>query len=129
MSSGLTSCQWEIPIFPLTLTFYNAHRLEKRGIQYFVEIYSHNFYPSFYVAQVLLSCYKKGFCKLCKSLWLGWKDLNPRNNGVRVRCLTAWRHPRILVLFNSALLLYHGFSEMSIGKYIFFSFKFIFLDF
>ena len=26
-------------------------------------------------------------------LWLGWKDLNPRNNGVRVRCLTAWRHP------------------------------------
>ncbi len=27
--------------------------------------------------------------------WLGWKDLNPRNNGVRVRCLTTWRHPNI----------------------------------
>ena len=25
--------------------------------------------------------------------WLGWKDLNPRNGGVRVRCLTTWRHP------------------------------------
>ena len=28
-------------------------------------------------------------------IWLGWKDLNPRNNGVRVRCLTTWRHPNI----------------------------------
>lgn len=27
--------------------------------------------------------------------WLGWKDLNPRNGGVRVRCLTTWRHPNI----------------------------------
>ncbi len=27
------------------------------------------------------------------SQWLGWKDLNPRNDGVRVRCLTPWRHP------------------------------------
>ena len=26
-------------------------------------------------------------------VWLGWRDLNPRNVGVRVRCLTAWLHP------------------------------------
>ena len=32
-------------------------------------------------------------------LWLGWKDLNPRNNGVRVRCLTAWRHPSDSAVF------------------------------
>ena len=25
--------------------------------------------------------------------WLGRKDLNPRNGGVRVRCLTTWRRP------------------------------------
>ena len=25
--------------------------------------------------------------------WLGRKDLNPRNGGVRVHCLTAWRRP------------------------------------
>ena len=31
-------------------------------------------------------------CKLPK-LWLGWKDLNPRNGGPRIRCLTTWRHP------------------------------------
>ena len=27
--------------------------------------------------------------------WLGWKDLNPRNDGVRVHCLTAWLHPSL----------------------------------
>ena len=29
--------------------------------------------------------------------WLGWKDSNFRNDGVRVRCLTAWRHPKIAI--------------------------------
>ena len=28
-------------------------------------------------------------------LWLGWKDSNLRNDGVRVRCLTTWRHPNV----------------------------------
>ena len=28
-------------------------------------------------------------------IWLGWKDLNPRNDGVRVHCLTAWLHPSL----------------------------------
>ena len=25
--------------------------------------------------------------------WLGWLDSNQRNDGVKVRCLTAWLHP------------------------------------
>ena len=45
---------------------------------------------------------------------LGWKDLNPRNNGVRVRCLTAWRHPNIFILFShSAFILYHVLQAKS----------------
>ena len=31
-------------------------------------------------------------------IWLGWKDLNPRNNGVRVRCLTTWRRPIAFII-------------------------------
>ena len=27
--------------------------------------------------------------------WLGWKDLNPRNDGARTRCLTPWLHPNV----------------------------------
>ena len=27
--------------------------------------------------------------------WLGWLDLNQRNDGVKVRCLTPWRQPNI----------------------------------
>ncbi len=27
--------------------------------------------------------------------WLGWLDSNQRNDGVKVRCLTAWLHPKI----------------------------------
>ena len=27
--------------------------------------------------------------------WLGWRDSNPRDTGVKVLCLTAWRHPSI----------------------------------
>lgn len=29
------------------------------------------------------------------STWLGWLDLNQRNDGVKVRCLTPWRQPNI----------------------------------
>ena len=29
------------------------------------------------------------------SAWLGWLDLNQRNDGVKVRCLTPWRQPNI----------------------------------
>ena len=39
---------------------------------------------------------KKKAVSLSKLLyWLGWKDLNPRNDGVRVHCLTAWLHPSL----------------------------------
>ncbi len=27
--------------------------------------------------------------------WLGWRDSNPRDDGVKVRCLTAWRQPNM----------------------------------
>ncbi len=27
--------------------------------------------------------------------WLGWRDSNPRDAGVKVLCLTAWRQPNI----------------------------------
>ena len=27
--------------------------------------------------------------------WLGWRDSNPRDAGVKVLCLTAWRQPKI----------------------------------
>ena len=45
-------------------------------------------------------------------IWLGWKDLNPRNNGVRVRCLTTWRHPNISfchLLFSDLFIISHFF--------------------
>ena len=28
-------------------------------------------------------------------LWLGWRDSDPRDAGVKVLCLTAWRQPNI----------------------------------
>ena len=27
--------------------------------------------------------------------WLGWLGSNQRNDGIKIRCLTAWRHPNI----------------------------------
>ena len=31
--------------------------------------------------------------------WLGWRDSNPRDAGVKVLCLTAWRQPNIQVRY------------------------------
>ena len=31
--------------------------------------------------------------------WLGWRDSNPRDDGVKVRCLTPWLHPKISVIY------------------------------
>ncbi len=31
--------------------------------------------------------------------WLGWRDSNPRDAGVKVLCLTAWRQPNMQLLF------------------------------
>ena len=36
-------------------------------------------------------------------IWLGRKDLNPRNGGVRVHCLTTWRRPNF---FSFVILTY-----------------------
>ena len=65
----------------------------------------------------------KKLTQLRELCWLGWKDLNPRNNGVRVRCLTTWRHPNVCLL-DSALLLYHYRAEMSsvLDKYLYFNY-------
>ena len=30
--------------------------------------------------------------------WLGWRDSDPRDAGVKVLCLTAWRRPNILIV-------------------------------
>ncbi len=50
--------------------------------------------------------------------------MNPRNNGVRVRCLTTWRHPSDLLV--SALLLYHTILNLSSvsDKILFFNYLF-----
>lgn len=55
---------------------------------------------------------KKTRCNASGFHWLGWKDLNPRNNGVRVRCLTTWRHPNISfchLLFSDLFIISHFF--------------------
>ena len=33
-------------------------------------------------------------------LWLGWRDSNPRGDGVKVRCLTAWQQPIMCALLS-----------------------------
>lgn len=53
-------------------------------------------------------------CNLTAQIWLGWKDLNPRNDGVRVHCLTAWLHPSLLF---SCLLLFTSADLYSIPLY------------
>lgn len=62
-------------------------------------------------------------------IWLGWKDLNPRNNGVRVRCLTTWRHPNIRfcpLSFSDLFIISHFFVFVkSFFKFL----KKIFLNF
>ena len=56
----------------------------------------------------------------CPSFWLGHRDSNPGNDGVRVRCLTAWRCPNI---FNA---LYYN-RKKSVCQYLFSTFlKFLF---
>ena len=38
---------------------------------------------------------KKARCGGIGLFWLGWRDSNPRDAGVKVLCLTAWRQPNI----------------------------------
>gem|GEM_PF-5138889 len=48
-------------------------------------------------------------------IWLGWRDSNPRNGGVKVRCLTAWLHPKILRNYSGVTLLYKNFRKVKIN--------------
>ena len=50
----------------------------------------------FYIFPLCRTYSTFGYCKLCSAFWLGRKDLNPRNGGVRVHCLTTWRRPNNL---------------------------------
>ena len=49
--------------------------------------------------------------------WLGWRDSNPRDDGVKVRCLTAWRQPNIAYggLKKSPLSVQWGFYGVNDG--------------
>ena len=42
-------------------------------------------------------CVKQGgeATHLYPLLWLGWLGSNQRDDGIKIRCLTAWRHPNI----------------------------------
>ena len=45
---------------------------------------------------------------------LGRKDLNPRNGGVRVHCLTAWRRPSLFCVCHlTTFKLYHSTVPLS----------------
>ena len=37
---------------------------------------------------------KKSLSLATFTIWLGWLDSNQRNGGIRIRCLTTWRHPK-----------------------------------
>ena len=47
-------------------------------------------------------------------LWLGRRDSNPRDDGVKVRCLTAWRRPNkktsCYMLYNSLVVTHRRFE-------------------
>ena len=42
---------------------------------------------------------KRASTKMEALFWLGWRDSNPRDAGVKVLCLTAWRQPNIQVRY------------------------------
>ncbi len=40
--------------------------------------------------------------------WLGWRDSDPRDDGVKVRCLTAWLQPNIYFVIKYAHSMNYG---------------------
>ena len=63
-------------------------------------------------------------------LWLGHRDSNPGNDGVRVRCLTAWRCPNIFnALYYSKILLLCQYLFSTFLKKLFFLFQKIIFGF
>lgn len=63
----------------------------------------------------------------CSCIGLGRKDLNPRNGGVRVHCLTAWRRPSLLIVFRpTTFILYHVLFYLS-THFIYFFYHFRYL--
>ena len=43
---------------------------------------------------------KKALRKRSAFFWLGWRDSDPRDAGVKVLCLTAWRHPNMELVYS-----------------------------
>ncbi len=59
---------------------------------------------------------KKTTCKGDLFCWLGWRDSDPRDDGVKVRCLTAWLQPNMNLDIEKAALykpLFHGVGSES----------------
>ena len=47
----------------------------------------------------LIQIKKRAPSKVEALFWLGWRDSDPRDAGVKVLCLTAWRQPNIQVRY------------------------------
>ena len=45
----------------------------------------------------------------------GVAGFEPTNAGVKVLCLTAWRHPNILFIASTTVLFYHKTAPLSIA--------------
>ena len=45
-----------------------------------------------------------------RRFWLEQWDLNPRNDGVKVRCLTTWLCPNQSIMYNISLITTNGFE-------------------
>ena len=53
-----------------------------------------------------------------KDVLIGAMGFEPMNDGVKVRCLTAWLCPRIIVAFRKALgILYHK-QQVKVNSFI-----------
>ena len=53
----------------------------------------HIFYLLFWGSNPFDFNKKRASTKVEALFWLGWRDSNPRDAGVKVLCLTAWRQP------------------------------------
>ncbi len=87
--------------------------------------------PWFYTMNFWLPSSKKarliGLFSVCiffvAQTWLGCRDSNPGSDGVRVRCLTAWRHPSVITDLFSFIIISHIFKFVKgLDKILFFNY-------
>ncbi len=48
-------------------------------------------------------------------MWLGYEGFEPRNAGIRIRCLTAWRYPNWCTYDVSVLNNWLGYEDSNLG--------------